>query len=169
MTVLIRRPNEPIHEFQTRRRAEAVRLFETTDLPVTVIAKQIGVSRKYASRWHVAWEAGNTDFVAAQRSGGRSRLTDEQKEIIRQKIIAGPQAAGYEQQLWNQKRIADLVLKETGISYHPNFMRVLMASMEISYQKPSLRPKERSEIKVSQFIEETFPDVKKKPSKKEGP
>jgi transposase len=161
MTILTRRPKEPVHEFQTRRRAEAVRLFETTDLGVTAVAKQIGVTRKYVGRWHAAWKKGDAACLAAQRSGGKSRLTDEQKEAIRQKIIAGPKAAGYEQQLWNQKRIAALVLQETGISYHPNFMRVLMASLQISYQKPVLRPKQQSAAKIAEFVEVTFPEVKK--------
>ena len=163
MSIPLRRFNEPVHEFQTRRRAEAAYLFETTDLSIAEVARRVGVSRRYVSQWHTSWQRGDTSFMVAQRSGGKDRLTDEQNEEIRQKIMAGPKAAGYEQQLWNQKRIAELVLQETGVSYHPNFIRVLMAAMDITYQKPSLRPKQQSATKIAEFVDTTFPEVKKSP------
>ena len=68
-----------------------------------------------------------------------------------------------------QKRIADLILKETGINYHPNFIHVLTASLQISYQKTALRPKERNEEKRAQFVDVTFLEVKKGHSKTEQP
>lgn len=167
--VLIRGPKEPIHVFQTRRHQEAVRLFETTDLPIAQIARTIGVSRKYVSQWHTAWKSGDNSFLVARRCGRQSQLTNEQKLEIREHIIAGPQAAGYQQQLWNQKRIAVLIKHLTGVDYHPNFIRVLMASMGISYQKPELRAKERNEAKVAEFLEESWPIAKKRLSKDEQP
>lgn len=167
--VLIRGPKEPIHVFQTRRRQEAVRLFETTDLSIAQIARTVGVSRKYASQWHTAWKNGDNNFLVARRCGRQSQLTSEQKQMIREHIIAGPEAAGYQQQLWNQKRIAALIKSLTDVDYHPNFIRVLMASLDISYQKPELRAKERSEAKVAQFLEESWPMAKKGLSKDEQP
>jgi len=169
MSVLKRGANEPVHEFQTRRRQQAAHLFETTDLSIAEIARRIGVTRKYVSKWHTAWEQGSDRFLTAEQSGGQSRLTDEQKQLIAQKITQGAVAAGYDQDLWTQKRIAALILKETGINYHPNFIRVLMASMQISYQKPALQPRERNEEKRAHFTDVTFPEVKKGHSKAEQP
>ena len=162
---IVRGPREPLHEFRTRRREEAVRLFECfecgADLSVSEIARRIGVSRKYVSQWHTAWEQGDRSFIQAPAIGPKPRLTEEQKQLIRQHIMAGPKAAGYAQQVWTQKRIAELIVKLTGIQYHPYGIRVLMSSMDISYQKPALRTRQKSEKKKAEFLEQTWVAVKK--------
>lgn len=159
---IVRGPQEPVHEFQSRRRREALHLFETApDLPLLEVARRVGVTPKYVRRWRDAFLSGDRSFVEAARPGHQPHLTTEQRELIRQHIIAGPKAAGYEQQLWTQRRIADLILKLTGVSYHPVGIRVLMASMNISYQKPALRTRQKSEKKKADFLEQTWVDVKK--------
>jgi transposase len=112
-------------------------------------------------QWHTAWEQGDRSFVQAPAIGPTPKLTVEQKALIRQHIIAGPKAAGYEQQIWTQKRIADLIVKLTGIPYHPSGIRVLMASMDISYQKPALRTRQKSDAKKADFLEYTWVAAKR--------
>lgn len=159
--IITRKAHEPLHEFRSRRRQATVGYFETTDLSLTDIALKIGVNRKYVSQWHTAWAKGDTSFLIAPPVGNKPRLTDEQKRLVEQHILAGPQAAGYEQQLWTQRRIADLILRLTGVSYHPNAIRVVMASMNISYQKPTLRTKQKSEAKKADFLEKGWIEAKR--------
>ncbi|MDR3709102.1 MAG: winged helix-turn-helix domain-containing protein [Capsulimonadaceae bacterium] len=164
---IVRGYKEPIYEYQSRRRAEVLRLFETTNLTLTAIAADTGVSRKYVSRWHALWTSGDTSFLTAEVSGRKDRLTDGQKALIKEHVIQGPLAAGYVQEVWTQRRIADLISKLTGVDYHPNFIRVLMASMDISYQKPALRTKQRNEKAVKEFLDETWAAAKRGLSKTE--
>lgn len=158
---IVRGLREPLHEFRTRRRKEAVRLFEAGELPLAEIARRIGVTRKYVSQWHTAWEQGDCSFVNAPAIGPKPRLTEEQKQLIRHHITAGPKAAGYEQEVWTQRRIADLIVKLTGFHYHYCGIRDLMASMDISYQKPALRTRQKSDKKKAEFLEQTWVAVKK--------
>ncbi len=158
---IVRKPDEPLYAFKTRRRQEAARLFQDTDWTLTDIADDIGVTRKYISFWHSQWQTGDLTFLTAQKSGKKSYLTDEQRERLRSLIIARPLAAGYDQQLWTQKRIAELIQKEFGVSYRENGVGILMASMQIRCQKPARQTRQRSESALRTFRETTWVDARK--------
>jgi transposase len=162
--VFVRKYNEPIDQFQARRRQAAIELFTgQPDLSHAEIARRIGVSRKTVSLWHSAYERGGDQALEVKRSGGRDRLTDQQKQLIRDKIIAGPRSCGFAESIWTQKLIARLIEEQTGVQYHPCYIRVLMASIEISSQKPILRAKQRNEQAITAFKDEVFPEIKKGP------
>lgn len=155
--IYVRKYNEPIDQFQTRRRQAAIDMFENQpDLSLAEIGRRLGVSRKAVSQWHTAYERDGPKALEVKRSGGTDRLSPEQKQLVREKILAGPQACGFAEALWTQKLIAQLIQQQTDIQYHPCYIRVLMASLEISSQKPILRAKQRNEQAITQFKDETF-------------
>lgn len=161
---LTRGLREPIHAFQSRRRLEALRLFQSSsELPLAEIARRVGVTPKYVRRWRDAFLQGDLSFVSASPPGNKRRLTDEQRALIREHILAGPEAAGYPQQVWTQKRIAALIEQLTGVSYHPNVIRTVMMAMDISCQKPVLRASKQSDERKAEFLQSTWTAAKKGP------
>src|SRR6266852_4377468 len=86
---------------------EAIRLFEQ-GLSNSEIARQIDVARKNVSQWCQLWRAGGEDALRVKR-GSKPRLTDEQWQHVTAALLDGPQAPGYETQLWTLERIADLI------------------------------------------------------------
>ena len=61
-----RRPQAHRHRQQFHaRRLRAAELF-AAGIHAAEIARQLGVSRQAASRWHVAWKAGGTNALASR-------------------------------------------------------------------------------------------------------
>ena len=71
-------------------------------------------------------------------------------------------AHGYETDLWSLPRIARLIKKLTGSSYHPGHVWKILQRMGWSLQRPAVRARERDEQKVAQWKSQTWEEVKKK-------
>ncbi|MCZ7582638.1 MAG: winged helix-turn-helix domain-containing protein, partial [Deltaproteobacteria bacterium] len=61
------------------------------------------------------------------------------------------------------QRIADLIEKRFGVSYHRDHIGRLMASLGWSHQKPDRRAKERDNAAIERWTREEWPRVKKTP------
>jgi transposase len=57
--------------------------------------------------------------------------------------------------------IAELIENEFGVSYHPDHVGKLLHSIGFSKQKPKTRGKKRDESKITTWLNETFPALKK--------
>lgn len=162
--------NTPIikrYERDQARRLQAAELF-TQDLSNAEIGRRLHVSRQTVSGWYQTWKEQGTDGLKVQLPGRSCRLSQEQKEQIRQALAQGPEANGFETPLWTLERITQLIDKLTGISYHPGHVWYLMADLDWTCQKPEPIARERNQAQIDHFVEEEFPRVKKGRSS-EGP
>ena len=75
-----------------------------------------------------------------------------------------PIAAGYRTDLWTTARIAEVVEREFGVLYHRDYIGKLMRQMGWSYHKPERRAAQRDEKKISDWVGDEWPRVKKTPS-----
>jgi transposase len=97
------------------------------------------------------------------KRGAKSRLSDEQWQQITAALLQGPQAHGFETQLWTLERIADLIFRLTGVRYNSNYVAELMRAQGWSVQKPERRAKERNEEAIAGWVQETWPEIKRGP------
>src|ERR1017187_2581620 len=77
-------------------------------------------------------------------------------------VLKGPIAQGYRTNLWTTARIAGLVEREFGVSYHPDHIGRLMHSLGWSPQKPERRALERDEEEIERWKQEEWPRIKKR-------
>ena len=77
-------------------------------------------------------------------------------------MIAGPLAAGFETDLWTCPRVAQVVRREFGISYHPDHLGRILHVLGFSPQKPQRRARERDEAAIKRWREKDWPRIKKR-------
>jgi transposase len=112
----IRRPS-PDEDRAARqaRRMRAAELFAQGRSQAEV-ARELGVSRESARRWHERWRTGGADALQSRgRTGPDPKLADAQLPGIEQALLEGAKAAGFDNDLWTLDRIAVVIERLTGV------------------------------------------------------
>ena len=143
------------------RRRRAARLFEQGHRQAEV-AQRLGVTRVSAKRWYDAWvRAGPDGLKSSGPLGRRSRLDESDWLEVEQVLLAGPQAAGFETDLWTLRRVAELIEDTTGILFHPGHVWRVLRGRGWSLQRPTTRARERDEARILQWRKQDWHRVKK--------
>lgn len=146
------------------RRLEAGRLFEEGCRSAEV-ARRMGVSTASVCRWRAAWERAGAQGLKIQRPNGRqARLSDAQVKEVEQALLLGPIANGFSTELWTMARVAEVIERLTGVSYHPHHIWWLLRRMGWTRQKPARQAVERNEEAISNWVKEEWPRIKKAPA-----
>jgi len=152
-----------------QRRLRAARLF-TLGCCQAEVARRLGVSRQTASRWHARWRQGGQAGLAGPGHWGRpSRLSAADWRRVEKVLLAGAQAHGFDTDLWTLPRVAEVIWRLTGVSYHPGHVWWLLRRHKWSPQRPARRASERDEDEVARWRAEEWPRIKGgRPSKARG-
>jgi len=146
------------------RRLRAARLF-AKKIKHAEIARRLKVSRVSVHHWHKRWKrSGRKGLRATGRLGRKTRITMKQIACVQETLLKGPKTQGYVTEIWTVDRIAAVIRKETGISYHPGHVWKILKRMGWTCQKPETRAKERDERAIKYWVKHTWPEIKKKPS-----
>ena len=144
------------------RRQQAARLFAAATETQAAIARRLGVSRQSVLRWYRAWRKGGRPALrAAGRAGRKPRLTPEELCRIEVALREGPRAHGFRTQLWTLPRVARLIQRLTGVSYHPGHVWRLLGTLNWTLQRPAQRARERNEAAIEHWKATRWPVVKK--------
>jgi transposase len=101
------------------RRMRAAEMFEQGVIPADV-ARQVGVSHQIVSDWRAAWRRSGRDGLrGAGRAGRLPKLSRAQLAHIEVELVKGAEAHGYPNELWTLQRVAEVIERLTGVSYHP--------------------------------------------------
>jgi transposase len=146
-----------------KRREKAIALFNEGERQAAVAAA-LRVSRQSVSRWYNDWLNGDARAIqGASRAGRKRRLTKDQVEQIRAKLLQGASAQGYASDLWTLPRVAKLIEAVSSVHYHPGHVWRVLRQMGWSLQRPSFRAKERDEEAIRRWKRGTWAQVKKTP------
>lgn len=133
------------------------------------VAKRLGVGRQTVYRWKWAWEAGGKSALASKgRAGRKTKLSAAQTQKIIEALLQGPRSQGYKTELWTLPRVSALILKLTGVRYHPGHVWRVLGAMGFSCQRPERRAIERDEKKIRQWRRQSWPALKKTPGASVG-
>jgi transposase len=148
-----------------RRRFRALRLLRQ-GLNQSEVARRVRVVRQSVARWAALdRKSGERALRQAGRAGRKPRLTEPQKTKLEQRLLAGPERLGYDTSLWSSERVAHLIEREFGVSYHPGHVWKLLVSLGWSCQRPVGRALERNERAIRHWKKVAWPDIKKDPKK----
>jgi transposase len=115
-------------------------------------------------RWWKAYRKGGEAALRARPPAGRrSKLTDAQKQNLRRRLLEGARANGFATDLWTCPRIAQLIRRLWGVSYHVDSLPRFLRAMGFSCQRPQKRAVERDEEAVASWVAHQWPRIKKKP------
>ncbi len=96
--------------------------------------------------------------------GPSARLTKEQLEQLPSLLEQGAQTHGFAGAVWTTARVAVLIHKQFGVSYHPAHISRLLKAIKYSVQQPIERATQRDEQAIKTWKEERWPALKKSPT-----
>lgn len=141
-----------------RRWRHAVKLMEQGESPTT-IARILGTDRSSLYRWRAAALA-PAGLTAKPHPGPASRLSEGQWHQLEGLLEQGAKTHGWPNQLWTAARVAALVRRHFGVSYHPDHLRrALRSRLGWTSQKPRRKAKERDDDGIARWLREDFPRI----------
>ena len=108
-----------------RRRRRAVALMNQGESP-TDLARILGVRRNSLYRWHSQARANPDGLAAKPHPGPTPRLSDDQLIRLEDLLLLGATAHGWDTELWTAVRVAELIRRHFGITFHPEHVRKLL-------------------------------------------
>ena len=151
------RPKGTAAELERRRR-RAVELLEQGEAPA-VVARILGVQLTSLHRWRRM--ARQTDGLAAQPpSGAKRRLGEARLTELEQLLSKGATVYGFPNELWTAARVAQLIQRRFGVTYHPEHVRKLLKQrLNYSSHKPQQRARQRNDKEVERWKADEFPRI----------
>jgi transposase len=149
-----------------RRRLRASDLFGE-GLNNSEIGRRLKVPNQTVSRWRKQFQSGGAAALAkAGRAGRKPSLNDTQMDELVEVLRRGPEVYGYETPLWTCARVSHAVDQEFGVEYHPGHVWKILRKLNWSPQLPIGRALERNEAAITDWKQNRWPAIKKKPKKR---
>ena len=128
----------------------------------THIAEALGVSEGAVSQWMKrAREKGVQALRHNPPPGAPPRLSEQQRARVPELLAQGPEAHGFRGDVWTCERVAIVIRKEFGVSYHPAHVSRLLKAFRQSLQKPQRRAEQRDEEAIERWKDKKWPSLKK--------
>ena len=145
------------------RRLEGGRLLCEGRLTHAQIAVRLGVTTQAIGQWAKAPgpNAGGLGVLRGRRPTGRPPLlTPEQWEEVLGILAQGALDAGFETERWTLRRIRQVILKQFGVDYHPNYLAERLKASGWTAQVPAVQARERDEELVRAWLQRDWPRIK---------
>lgn len=131
------------------------------------IAAALGVSEGAVSQWCSRARTGGREALRSHPPPGPTpKLTGAQWAALPEVLAKGAEAYDFVGDVWTTKRIAAVIKRTFGVSYHPAHVSRLMRQLGWSVQKPIQRATQRDEVKVAAWRDQTWPALSAKPVRK---
>jgi transposase len=145
-----------------RRRVRAVELL-THGHSLNEVARRVGCNASSVMRWRNASRRGGRKALRPRPTPGRPpRLTAQQRKRLVKYLEQGPLAHGFPTDLWTTARVAQLIRRRLGVSYHRDHVGRLLHAVGWTCQKPDKRALQRDESAIESWKRHDWPRIKKK-------
>jgi transposase len=129
----------------------------------TAIAAARGVTPGAVSQWLKRAREHGVDALRRHAAPGPTpRLTTDQVAQVPALLARGPEAYGFRGQRWTCKRVAAVIRRTCGVTYHPAHVSRLLHTLRHSVQRPRERATQRDEAKIQAWWQERWPALEKK-------
>jgi len=124
------------------------------------VARFLGADRSSVYRWRRLAAADPAALAARPHPHRPPRLTDEQLGQLEALLAQGATAHGWPNALWTTARVAQVIARHFGLSYHHDHVgRFLRRRLGWTPQKPRRRARERDEAAIRRWQSEEFPRI----------
>src|SRR6266487_1453408 len=121
-----------------------------------------GVTKGAVSQWiKRGREEGEPGLRRRVARGAEPRLHASDRARLLQLLAQGAPAFGYRGEVWNGRRLAEVIKRVFGVSYHPDHCSRLVRQMGWSVQKPVEQATQRDEAAIKEWKEQHWPALKK--------
>jgi len=131
------------------------------------IARALGVSEGAVSQWMVR---GRLGALAAQPAPGKEpKLSRQDKRALVEIVQAGAQAAGFEGEVWTQRRVRQLIQERFGVRYSERHVGRVLKALGLTLQEPVKKASQRNEQAIRAWQTSGWAQVKKRRKGKATP
>ena len=140
-----------VQDWQEYRRFQAYELHQK-GWKGNRIAEALGVSKSAVSQWlSKAREGGREALRARKAEGPAPKLIKEQLKQLPELLARGPQAYGFEGEVWNCPRVTKVIEQTFGVQYHPAHVSRILKKLGWTPQKPEVRATQRNEVLIERW------------------
>jgi len=134
------------------------------------IAEALGVTPGAVSQWLKRGREAGPEALRSRRGGGpKPRLSKAQLAELPAHLAKGAEHFGFRGDVWTQPRVAQLIKRIFGVSYHPAHVGRLLKQLGWSRQKPVTRASQRDEAAIERWRTERWVELEKKRGVKDAP
>ena len=127
------------------------------------IAAALGVTGGAVSQWlKRGREHGVEGLRRHPAPGPTPKLTAAQMAQLPTLLEPGAEAYGFRGQVWTCRRVAEVIRRTFGVSYHPAHVSRLLHAVRQSVQRPQARAAQRNEAAITAWWQERWPALEKK-------
>jgi transposase len=139
------------------------RVIEDGEAPSDVM-KSLGLSRTAIYPWLQKYEEGGMEALVEKIARGPDSLfSEKQRQQVKQWILGkDPRQYGFDFGLWSRRIVQALIEEKMGIECGLTAVGRLLASLNITPQKPLRRAYERDPAAVKLWEQETYPELRKR-------
>jgi transposase len=147
-------------ELETRRRVAGQLLLDGRT--IDEVMEIVGASESSVKRWKRALKQGGMEALKAKpHPGPKPRLNVAQKQKLLRILVAGPQKAGYHNDLWTCSRVAAIVAKQFHVRYHPCHVWKILRDLGWTSQKPEQQARESDDDAIARWRKQAWPRIKR--------
>lgn len=145
------------------RKLAVKRVVEDGEAPGDVM-KSLGLCRTSIYPWLREYEdEGMEALVEKIAQGPEPKLSEKQRRQVRRWILGkDPRQYGFDYGLWTRRIVQKLIEEKFGVGLGLTAVGRLLASLEITPQKPLRRAYERDPAAVDLWIEQRYPKLKQR-------
>lgn len=145
------------------RKLAVKRVVEDGEAPSEVM-QSLGLCRTSIYPWLRQYEdEGMEALVEKIAQGPEPKLSEKQRQQVKRWILGkDPRQYGFDYGLWTRRLVQKLIEEKFGVELGLTAVGRLLASLEITPQKPLRRAYERDPVAVELWVEETYPKLKKR-------
>jgi transposase len=155
------------HKTLEHIRKQAVRRVVQDGEKASEVIRSYGLCRTSIYRWLREFETEGWEALAESvAQGPEPKLSDRQKQQVRGWILGkDPRQYGFDFGLWSRRIVQQLIRERLGVELCLTSVGKLLASLQITPQKPLRRAYERDPQAVRLWLEQTYPALKKRAKK----
>jgi len=145
------------------RKVAVKRVVEDGEAPSDVM-KSLGLCRTSIYPWLRKFEDEGLNALAEQiAQGPEPKLSEKQRQKVKRWILGkDPRQYGFDFGLWSRRIVQSLIEEKMGIALGLTAVGRLLASLDITPQKPLRRAYERDPVAVALWQKETYPKLRKR-------
>jgi len=131
------------------------------------IAEALKASQAAVSTWLKRARVGGVDALKRHPPPGATpKLTAAQRAQLPAILAKGAEGYDFIGNVWTTKRVATVLKREFGVTYHPAHVSRLVRQEGLSLQKPVVRATQRKEDEIAAWQAETWPALQAKPPRR---
>jgi transposase len=151
---------EGTHFASDVRRRAAVAVVE--GMTIADVAVAYSVDRKTVSRWVAKFRNGGSDGLRRKAGSGRPRKLEElTEEELRQIVLPGAMAVGFETDLWTVRRLRRVIRDKFRIQLSKNTTWRRLRDAGLTYQKPEREYYEIDEATRKKWLRYEVPKIRR--------